>query len=559
MLPMPIRSPVWTRYCLVGACFSLLLLGTSIEVLAHAGHGDEFHQSQTTPPVDAIAVDPVTAERIGLKVEPVRRQPLAFGLQSTGQIEAAPSRRVVVTTPVEGRVIKLWIEPGDAVVAGQALAVITSGELAALRVETLENSAERQGEVQVAQANLRLAQQHYERQQQIAQRTIAHAQTELRVAQEQYDRDQELMTQGALPRRVFLESEARLASAQQALTEANSQLAVLAARTELERAQTALQVARSRVALSTDTYQTRLRQLGAVANADGTITIKAPIAGRIADRAVSLGEAAAEAGAVLMTIVDDRTVLATANIHEKDLPQIAPGQSVRVTVVSLPDRHFTGRIKTIGAVIAGDSRVVPVQAEIDNPAGVLKPGMFATIEVLTQRTPTPVIAIPKTAIVEVQGQPRVFVQNGQTFQAVDVILGKQAGDLVEVEQGLFEGDLVVTQRANQLYAQSLRGNPPATTDADATVETPGSANSRAGTLSWWWVIPGSGALALGTFMAGSYWTSRRYQQAGADTCQQGNPLGEPFNGHAGLGIGYEPAHLATDPPPANPRYPEAKG
>ncbi len=554
---MPHLPTRWTRYHLLGAGFSLLLLGTPTDVFAHAGHGDEFHQGQAAPPADAIAVDPVTAARIGLTVEPVRRQPLAFGLHNTGQIDAVPNRRVAVTNPVGGRVIKLWVEPGDRVVAGQPLAVITSGELAALRVTALENSAERRGEVQVAQANLRLAQQHYARQQQIAQRTIAHAETELRVAQEQYDRDQELMTQGALPRRVFLESEARLASAQQSVTEAKSQLAVLAAKTELERAQTELQVARSRTALSTDTYQTRLRQLGAAANADGTITITAPIAGRIADRAVSLGEAAEDAGAVLMTIVDDRTVLATANIHEKDLAQVAPGQSVRVTVASLPDRIFTGQIKTIGAVVAGDSRVVPVQAEIANPDGALKPGMFATIEVLTERTPTPVLVIPKTAIVEVNGQPLVFVQNGKTFQAVEVSLGQTAGDLVEVENGLFEGDLVVTQRAHQLYAQSLRGNRESDTHASPTTTAVETTGGAARTWHWWGVMAGSGALAIGTFVAGSLWSTRRYRQQVATQPQSWDPLGTQPQGHSGVSaMGYEPALLSTNPQPADPRHPE---
>ena len=61
------------------------------------------------------------------------------------------------------------------VAVGQPLAIITSGELAELRFTALENSAERQGDVQQAQADLRLAQQNYQRQQQIAQTAIGQA------------------------------------------------------------------------------------------------------------------------------------------------------------------------------------------------------------------------------------------------------------------------------------------------------------------------------------------------------------------------------------------------
>jgi cobalt-zinc-cadmium efflux system membrane fusion protein len=51
----------------------------------------------------------------------------------------------------------------------------------------------------------------------------------------------------------------------------------------------------------------------------------------------------------------------------------------------------------------------------------------------------------------------VYIQNGNAFQPVEVKLGQTSGDLVEVKSGLFEGDKIVTQRAPQLYAQSLRG------------------------------------------------------------------------------------------------------
>jgi membrane fusion protein, heavy metal efflux system len=523
------------RNRMAGTCLTLLLLLlTPVRVLAHVGHGDEFNQNSSSQAAGAIAVDSTTAEQIGLKVESVTRQSLRFGIEATGQIEASPSRRVEVTNPVGGTVVKLLVEPGDVVEAGQPLAVITSGELAELRVTALENSAERQGDVQQAEANLRLAQQTYDRQQQIAQTTIEQARTELRVAQEKYDRDKELAEQGAIPRRVFLESEAHLSLARQALTEAESRLEVLEARTEVERAQTALQVAQSRAQFSAGTYRTRLQQLGAEANSDGTVTIKAPISGSVADREVTLGQSAQDAGAILMTIVDNRTVLATANVYEKDLNQVSQGQRVRVTISSLPDQIFEGRITTVGSVVEGENRVVPVKAELDNGDGILKPGMFAELEVLTDRTPEPVVAIPQSAIVEANGQPIVFVQNGNTFQPVEVTLGRQAGNLVEVESGLFEGDRIVTQRANQLYAQSLRGGSAEPEEAEATEVT--EASVAAGrTLPWWVLLPGSGALAIGTFAAGVLWSNRRSRRQLASTINQLEHLADhQHNAHHGL-------------------------
>lgn len=514
-----------------GALLSLLLLTAPLEVFAHVGHGDEFQGGKATQSADAINVDVATAERMGLKVEPVARQALAFGVQATGQIEASPSRKVEVTNPVGGTVVKLLVEPGDSVEAGQPLAVITSGELAELRIGALENSAERQGDVQQAQANLRVARQTYEQQQQIALTVINQAQTEVRVAQEQFDSDQELAEQGAIPRRELLESEARLAEARNALTQAESQLEVLEARTEVERSQTAVQVAQSRAQLSAGTYSTRLQQLGASPNPDGTITVKAPISGTIADREVTLGQSAEDAGEILITIVDDRVVLATANIYEKDLGQVSQGQRVRVTVSSLSDQVLEGRITTIGSVVEGDSRVVPVKAELKNADGSLKPGMFAELEVLTERTPKPVLVISQSAIVEANGHSLVFVQNGNTFQSVNVTLGRRAGNMVEVESGLFDGDRVVTQRANQLYAQSLRGGAAEPEQAVTEVNTANVANAERASLPWWVVIPGSGLLAIGTFVAGAFWSNRRHRNRLASTINALEHLEDSHHGH----------------------------
>jgi membrane fusion protein, heavy metal efflux system len=532
---------------LSSALLSLVLLVVPSTAFAHAGHGDEFHSGeQTAPSTNAIQVDAETADRLELMVEPVSRQRLPFGIQTTGQIESLPSRQVEVTYPVSGTVIQLFVQPGDAVAAGQPLAVITSGELAELRVDALDRQAEAAGTVQEAEADLRLAQQNYEQQQQIAQTAINQAQIEVRVAQEQYDRDQELMAQGAIGRREFLESEANLAEAQEAFVEAESRLEVLEARNQLERAQTALEVAQNRAELSTATYSTRLKQLGADANANGTITITAPISGRIADRKASLGQSAEDAGTPLMTIVDDQTVLATANVYEKDLNQIKPGQAVQVTVAGLPDRAFQGEITVVGAVVDGETRVVPVQAELDNPDGVLKPGMSAELEVLTNRTADAVLVIPQSAIIEANGQSLVFVQNGSSFQPVEVTLGRAAADRVEVTSGLFDGDLIVTQRANQLYAQSLRGGSQKT---DAEDPEPGVAPSNAaGSLPWWGLGLGGSAIAISTFAAGVFWSNRRHGQPLRPLPGDVKPVENRHNGRYPTPSTAEPVLHAADPP-----------
>jgi len=171
--------------------------------------------------------------------------------------------------------------------------------------------------------------------------------------------------------------------------------------------------------------------------------------------------------------------------------------------------------------------------------------MFAELEVLTDRTPEPVVVIPQSALVEANGQQLVFVQNGNTFQPVEITLGRQAGNLVEVKSGLFDGDRVVTQRANQLYAQSLRGGSAKPEDAEAPEVNETSAVGES--LPWWVVISGSGMLAIGTFVAGAFWSNRRDRKQLASTLHQLEHLEDRHNRHhAPVQTGHEPVLLSAD-------------
>ncbi|MEG3847447.1 efflux RND transporter periplasmic adaptor subunit [Microcoleus sp. herbarium19] len=580
---------------------SLILLTSPAAVLAHAGHGDEFHQSgETTEIPAAISVDAETSQRIGIKLEPVKSQRLAVGIKTTGQIETLPNQKVEVRAPVSGTAVELLVKPGDKVSKGEALAVLSSSELGQLRVESLSKRAEAEGDLQQAQADFKLAQENYDRQlqisaaeiaqaqteltaatkqyqqeqelvnnrsvvkvarenyqrqQEISQAEIARAETELTVAKEQFERDKELVAAGAIARRTMLESQAHFAEAQAAvakaksrpevikaeteikqaevdlprrelresqgkvaeakaqLTKANSRREVLEAEAQLKRAKAALEVAQSRVRLSSSAYQARLQQLGIAANDRGLVTVVAPISGTVADREITLGESVNSAEQPLMSILNDSSVFATANIYEKDLNQVKQGQELTVKIASLPDRTFRGKISLIGSTVEGESRAVPVKALLDNPEGILKPGMFAELEIFTEKTAANILAIPVSAVVEASGKQLVYVKNGDAFQAVEVALGQTSGDLVEIKSGLFEGDLIVTQRAPQLYAQSLRGG----SKQSKVEENPKvkQTNFNSFPVPLWAGIGGGMAIASLTFAAGVWLGNRREESTSA--------------------------------------------
>ncbi len=582
-----------------GLIVSLAFLTSPLPVLAHGGHGDEFHQSgEATQTPGAISVDAETSKRIGIKVEPVKAQRLAVGIKTTGQIEAMPNQKVEVRAPVSGTVVELLVKPGDKVSKGQVLAVLSSSELGQLRVESIAKRAEAEGNLQQAQADFKLAQENYDRQLQISaaeiaqaktqltavtqqyqqeqnlvnnrsvvkvakenyqhqveisQAEIARAESELTVAKEQFDRDKELVASGAIARRAMLESQAHFAEAKSAVAKAKSRPEVIKAETEikqaevdlpmrqlrdsqgkvaeakalltkalsrrevleaeaqLKRTKAALEVAQSRVRLSSSAYQARLQQLGIAANEKGLVTVVSPISGTIADREITPGESVNSAEKPLMSILNNSSVFATANIYEKDLHQIKTGQGVRVKITSFPNRTLNGKISLIGSIVGGETRVVPVKAELNNTEGELKPGMFAELEILTDKTAIDVLVIPAAAVVEVNGKKTVYVQNGNAFQSVEIEVGQTSGDLVELKSGLFEGDLIVTQRAPQLYAQSLRGGskPSKTEEKKETTPKVTEVNFNSFPVPLWAGIGGGIAIASLTFAAGAFWGNRR--------------------------------------------------
>jgi membrane fusion protein, heavy metal efflux system len=394
---------------------------------------------------------------------------------------------------------------------------------------------------------VRAVKNSYQRQQQIATAEISSAQTELELAQERYQKDLELSKSGALPRRQVLESQSKLATAQTQLIRATSQPGVSQSETELRKAETelplrelrdaekqvaeangqlakalnqksvveanaqvqkstaAVTAAQTQLRLSDASYQGRLAQLGNRANAQGLVTITAPIDGTIADREITIGQSVADAGAKLMTITDDRQVLVTANIYERDLGRLKIGQQVSVKVPGAGDRVFFGQISRIGTAVDPQSRVVPVQATLDNRDGLLKAGTFAQIKLATSQTTTPVIVIPASAVVEANLEKLVYVKSGDGYQPTTVTLGQTVGDLVEVKAGLFAGDSVVSQRAPQLYAQSLKSKPAsehgAAAKPDAANQTP---VSQIPAYLGWGLVPAAGIL-----VGGAFWLGRR--------------------------------------------------
>lgn len=187
--------------------------------------------------------------------------------------------------------------------------------------------------------------------------------------------------------------------------------------------------------------------------------VRAPFEGDLGVRQVEVGQYLT-AGTQIVSLTDLSVLYANMTVTEKQSSQIKVGQAVRIMVDAYPGRTFDGKITTIEPQIATDTRNIRVQATIQNPDSILKPGMFATATIVLPEKP-PVVTIPETAVDYTLYGDSVFLitekkgDDGKTTLTADrtfVKTGNRVEGRVEILKGLKPGDKVVA--VGQIKLQS---------------------------------------------------------------------------------------------------------
>ncbi|ATU94477.1 efflux RND transporter periplasmic adaptor subunit [Phyllobacterium zundukense] len=207
----------------------------------------------------------------------------------------------------------------------------------------------------------------------------------------------------------------------------------------------------------------RLENLGAPADLIKEIerTRKVPLAvtwtasqdGIVLERNAIDGMKAAP-GDVLFRIADVSTVWALADIAERDLPRIAPGQDVAVRVRGFDDRLFAGKVSLIYPQVNKETRTTRVRVELANPDGILRPDMYVEAEIATG-TEMPVTAVPASAVIDSGTRQVVLIDKGEgRFEPRVVTVGRRGTDYVEIREGIAPGDDVVVAANFLIDAES---------------------------------------------------------------------------------------------------------
>ena len=169
--------------------------------------------------------------------------------------------------------------------------------------------------------------------------------------------------------------------------------------------------------------------------------VVAPISGTIASRSIKPGNFV-QINTPIFRIVDNSRLEATLNVPERDLETLKPGLPVSLQVDALPGKSFAGSVDRIAPVVDAGSGTFRVVCAFDG-GGLLQPGMFGRIRIdYDQRANA--LVIPRTALLDDESDPAVFVARGGKAARVSVKLGYTDGEWAEVLSGLKPGEQVVT-------------------------------------------------------------------------------------------------------------------
>src|SRR5438477_5810354 len=352
-------------------------------------------------PVNAQATPAVTqsADK-AIETQIVSAAPIAGAISATGKISVPEDRTAIIGPVNEGRIVKLYAGQGSRVRKGQKLAELESADFDQAEADYLKALADSENARRSAAAELRLAQQTYDRTKALYEKTVVPGKN---LQSAEHDLEVAKAT-----------AENNAASTKATLTAARRHLLILG--------------------LNDAAIDALTKKPGLAA----TFPLNSPIDGTVVERDATIG-ATVGTDANVFKIIDTSRVWIDANVFEKDLPRVRNGQGVKVTTTAFPGTTFSGRVIFINSVVDPESRTVKVRTEVPNADGRLKPDMFANVEIVTDVN-SEAISVPQPAVLEDSGKSIVFVAEGNSYKQRQVQLGIKNGDRVEIIDGLNAGD-----------------------------------------------------------------------------------------------------------------------
>ena len=376
-------------------------------------------------------------------VEEVKLAKLDVSVNYTGAIY--PYSEVTVYPRVAGQLSNYNVYPGDRVDAGQTLATLDA-------IERTSQTGEAQAAVSALLADVDVSRAEVEEQRQ----QIDQVQADLEYLRLQRDRFASLTAAGATPQDQYDLLVSQVEAKESMLQGSRAKLDRLQAQVTSDQAQASRAEA----------------QLGSASAFEGYTQISAPISGIVQERMADPG-VVVQPGMGIFKIGDYGQVRLRANVAQQDASRIQIGTPIIARIPGSDSAGvIRGEITSIFPQTDTTTRTVTVEAVVNNPNQQLLSGQFVEMEIITEQRPS-ALSIPQNALVQYNGEPAVWVANGDTAQRKAVTTGLTSADRIEIKNGLAAGDRVITSGYSRLMEDSKitvvdeLGNP---TDSFASTE-----------------------------------------------------------------------------------------
>ncbi|WP_099190116.1 efflux RND transporter periplasmic adaptor subunit [Tepidibacter mesophilus] len=177
-------------------------------------------------------------------------------------------------------------------------------------------------------------------------------------------------------------------------------------------------------------------------------TVTAPISGIITAVNINEGEMASS-GQAAVSIANMNKVVVDTDVSEYLINKIKLGELVDISIKSANKENFKGKITALSPATASNSMTYPIKIEVDNKDSIIKPGMFANVNLVTDKKGN-VITIPSESVVIKDGESIVYTVKDGIAHINKVEIGIDNGEIVEIKKGIKQGQVVVKKGQNYL-------------------------------------------------------------------------------------------------------------
>lgn len=369
----------------------------------------------------------VEENTIAVQVAKVGKKTLYSQVSLNGKVKSKGEINIVPKLP--GKVVMINFDVGQTVKKGDTLFTIEDKDVKL--------------QVSQAEAALNIARQGLNRakggsaEQQINQLKTALVSAEINYkdALANYERTKALYDVGGVSKQALEMAESRMKVGEEQFKSAKTTLDLTQNKIMSENIATA----EAQVKQAEAAYNIALSQL------ENTI-VRAPIDGVVALKNIEVGAMASNA-APAMVIVDNSTVTVDVFVQENIINSLKIKDKVKVWVKAIGEGELEGEIISVGVAADVKTQNYPIKVKLPNDKGQLKGGMFAEVQISTDKKEN-LIVVPVASIVNEGEEKVIYVLNGDKAEKREIKTGILNNEFIQVVEGVKEGETVLVKGQN---------------------------------------------------------------------------------------------------------------